>query len=420
MRINIFNWSTSFKKFSGLFLLKIFSSILSIIFLMVITNKFTSDEVGSFFVSFTLLSFLALLSKFGLDIEVSKQITKNEICNNSKKASTLIANSIILILFFSCSALFLLFFLNRYIYKVPNLNVILLLALPFYSLLLFYSTLYKAIDRQYLSILFENIILYLILIIFLFFLSSSKFYFIYNFFLILILFNLFLCVKNFKLKILFTNFFVKIPSKLSLIKNGFFILLPTTLTASYGFFDIIMLNNFAPVSSVSIYSVSSKISLIISFGISILNSLLLPIVPSLLQQRKGKAILFEVFNKIKYVLLFSIPVFLIFILFPRFILGFFGPFYESGNISLIILSIFHIFNVLTGGVTFVLLLSSIKKIVSYVLLISLILNLFLNYFLIPIYFHDGAAFATAFSSIFSCILLFLIYYNYLKRLDKIS
>jgi len=404
-----------FKKFSGLFLLKIFSTLLNFIFLLVITNKFSTDEVGSFFTSLAYLSFLALVSKFGIDIIVSKKIAENKM-HHTNQDSLLISQSIILIIFLSIFFLFLFIIFDYFIYQVPNINIILIYSLPFYSLLLFYSTIYKAMDNQFMSMIFENIILNFLLIIIVFFLSDNMFHHIYINFYILILFCLFLSVYFFKI-----NFDFNIPqvSTLSyLIKNGFYIFIPTLLTTSYGFIDIFMINHFAPISSVSIYSISSKISLLISFGVSILNSLLLPVVPGLIKQRKGRQVISEVTLRVKFILLSSIPIFLILIFFPKFILGFFGEDYIQGSISLIILSIFQFINVLTGGVTFVLLLSSIKKIVTLVLFASLLTNLLLNWFLIPVFFHDGAAFATAFSSIIACLVLFIVYYKHLIFLEN--
>ena len=83
------------------------------------------------------------------------------------------------------------------------------------------------------------------------------------------------------------------------------------------------------------------------------------------------------------------------LLFPEFLLGFFGAEYRQASLILQILVIGQFINVITGSVGFLLNMSGHEKDMRNVVFFSGPLSLGLGFFLTPIYGTTGAAIATA-------------------------
>jgi O-antigen/teichoic acid export membrane protein len=103
------------------------------------------------------------------------------------------------------------------------------------------------------------------------------------------------------------------------------------------------------------------------------------------------------------------------IIFNQWFLSLFGEEFKTGSIALIILCFIHLINSAVGSVGIIMQMTGKQKQYQYIAIISLGINLLLNFILIPQYGINGAAIATAISlslwNVSGCI--------YLKRKENI-
>jgi len=403
-----------FKKFSTLFFLKQFGYLLKLIFYYLLAKKFSQEDVGIFFFNFTLLTILGVISRLGLDIIVPKKISqfisKNQItaCHCILKKTTLItfSSSIFLLLIFSC--------INFNFFQIKNFYLPLLIFLPFFSLIPLLSNFYKSLNKQHLSIIFEIISTYFVLTFLLVFnhnINFDNFIFYFGFTLI---FSLFFFLFFLPFRFINTRYLTFKRRNFS-FKESLSYLVYSLLSLGMGSIDILMLNQLGSPEYVATYSIALKIALLISFGLSIINSMMYPIIPPLLVIGDFIKIKFQLLRFSLLAACISIPLLLLVFFFPNQILLFFGDSYAAGANSLVILSIYQFINILTAGISFVLILSVMRNKLIFILFISFIINIILNYLLIPTFGVDGCAIATSLSSLIGLILSLIAYIDLTKN-----
>ena len=98
-------------------------------------------------------------------------------------------------------------------------------------------------------------------------------------------------------------------------------------------------------------------------------------------------------------LIISTPIFIAILIFPSFVLDFFGEEFTAGVIPLIILAIGQIINALCGPVMYLLNMTGKEKQARNIIIIASIINVALNLSFIPFYGLIGAAIATVVSTV---------------------
>ena len=79
---------------------------------------------------------------------------------------------------------------------------------------------------------------------------------------------------------------------------------------------------------------------------------------------------------------------------------------------MIVLSVGQLFAAFSGSTVILMNMTGKEKAVLYLLIISVVINLLLNYYLIPVLGINGAAFATSFSTILLNLLAVISIYRY--------
>ena len=98
-------------------------------------------------------------------------------------------------------------------------------------------------------------------------------------------------------------------------------------------------------------------------------------------------------------LIISTPIFIAILIFPSFVLDFFGEEFTTGVAPLIILAIGQIINAICGPVMYLLNMTGKEKQARNIIIVASIINIALNLYLIPIYGLMGAAIATGVSTV---------------------
>lgn len=177
--------------------------------------------------------------------------------------------------------------------------------------------------------------------------------------------------------------------------------------------NIFLLGRFGTTEDVGIFNLSLRISTVTSIMLTAILIMVSPKIAELYATGNIKKIAIVSQNATKIIFWTSVPLLLIFIFFPEFILGFFGHGFRSGWMVLIILSVGQFINAATGPVGNVLTMTGKQKAFTRVLLISTIIGVVLNFILIPYMGAEGAAYVNLISLCISNIVpLFIVKHYY--------
>jgi O-antigen/teichoic acid export membrane protein len=182
-----------------------------------------------------------------------------------------------------------------------------------------------------------------------------------------------------------------------LVKFSAPMLLSTSFLFIMGWIDTLMLGAMDTEANVGIYNVSVRISQIIAFPLTAVNSIIAPKISEFFTASQFNSLNKYVRNATKLVFITNLPLFLIIAIFPSFILSLFGEDFTFGINALYILLFGMLMNTLSGSVGNFLNMTGNQKIFQNILFVAAIINIFFNIILIPKYSIIGAAVANALS-----------------------
>lgn len=189
----------------------------------------------------------------------------------------------------------------------------------------------------------------------------------------------------------------RVPSWLRVSVPLFFI---SSMHIVYAQSDIIMLGILRDTTQAGIYHAASRIAYFIVFGLTASNVIMGPIIASLYGQKRQLELQRTLRVAALAVQLYSVPVTMIILTLGGWILSIFGRSFIIGNRALIILGVGYFFNVLSGPVSLLGSMTGYERQTAMLHLASVIGNLTLNMVLIPPFGIEGAAIATATTTIF--------------------
>ncbi len=176
--------------------------------------------------------------------------------------------------------------------------------------------------------------------------------------------------------------------------------------------DVLMLGCFQSSVEVGIYNAVSQIIMPLLMILMAFNSIFSPIVADFHNRKKLNELnhLFKIVSK--WIFLLTLPIFIIMVISAKEVLNIFGLEFVPGSKALLILGVFLFLSTILGPVTETLIMSGRQKIEFYNTLGGFIMNLVLNFLLIPKFGIVGAAIATGISllSLHLVRLFEIIYY----------
>lgn len=185
-----------------------------------------------------------------------------------------------------------------------------------------------------------------------------------------------------------------------LFKLSMPLLLAGSLVFWNSWIDTIMVGAFLTEQDVGIYNISLKLSgLLLLFWTSV-NVVVTPKFSELYSQNKIQELRKVIRYSSSVIFFCTLPLFLILVLFPDFILSIFGNEFVSGKNTLIILSIGNLAGAWAGSEGYFMQMTDSQIAFQNITLASSVLSFLLNYILIPAYGIEGAAIATCISIIF--------------------
>jgi O-antigen/teichoic acid export membrane protein len=175
--------------------------------------------------------------------------------------------------------------------------------------------------------------------------------------------------------------------------------------------DILIMGLFLSSDKIGIYKVSLSLAVLMSFLHNATNSIFAPIISDLTSNKNIKT-LQKVYSTVtKWVVTASIPMLISFMVFPSLVLSVFGQSYMKGNILLQALLVAEFSKVVVGANGYILNFSRYESLMVLNNTTVAILNVLLNFLLIPYIGVLGAAIASAVSlSILNFAKLAQVYY----------
>lgn len=172
--------------------------------------------------------------------------------------------------------------------------------------------------------------------------------------------------------------------------------------------DIIMLGSLATARDVGIYSAASRLAELALFALQSANIVVAPMISELhaqgdraqLQQLLGKAA--------RFVAIITLVVAGGLAVFGGVALGLFGPQFEVGHTALSILLAGCVVNALCGPVGYIATMTGLEKLAAVGQFMAAVVNVILNFALIPIYGLAGAAAATSVSMVLWNVILLAV------------
>lgn len=391
------------------FSLRILGIGLGYLFILLISRNFGAATLGVFTLSFTLLQIISVFGRFGLDTallrfvaEFSSQSKMGEAVDTYIKAfkfSFSVSVLLSILTYYSASFIANIIFDNNNLewsFKITALGIV-----PFTITYLNFETL-RALKMIRAYAFFQNVSIFLFstLALYIMIITMLKTNIsVISIFIGAVWITGF--ISQYKIVQVFKGYTTisELPLE-TILKTAFPMMVASSLMLIMGWTDTIMIGMFMNESSVGIYNVALKIATLTSITLIAINSIGAPKFAEFYAKRDIVG-LQRIVNQINRLVFWtSLPILLISVLFPEFILSIFGNEFKIAAWSLIILCIGQFINAASGSVGYILQMTGHQIIFQKIMLTSLLLNIVLNYILIPQYEITGAAFASMTSLIF--------------------
>ncbi len=180
-------------------------------------------------------------------------------------------------------------------------------------------------------------------------------------------------------------------------KSGLVLLLLTGMGFINARTDIVMLGAMKEAKTVGIYSVATAGASLVTFVLFSVNTSFGPILTRLYKTGEREVLQKEITYSARLAFLFSLPVSLILIVFGKWFLLLYGEEFTAGSVALAILCFGQLINVSAGSVGLILVMTGHEKEASLGFGVGALVNILLNFLLIPKWSKEGAAVATAVS-----------------------
>jgi O-antigen/teichoic acid export membrane protein len=406
-------------------LAKVFAMLLGIITSMMGARYYGADMIGLVAILASVMGIAGLFSLFGLSTAmlrfVPEYITKYSLDTGIlvyKKIMTLalILTSVVsLILYFSSDLIAVkIFHKDELIFFISILSIILAFR-TIYSLNMSMIRILKKI-KLFAIFEFTPKLVSLILLLILTFLFYNKYNLVYISFsipvIMALLTTIYLIFYLIQLRSQERPFFHHLPSYKKIFSVSFPMMIASGMSLIIGQTDIVMLGLFRSSEEVGIYSIVLSLSLITTFILNSINVIIAPKFSELFHAGEAEELKYIAQKATKLAFFSTLPILIFLLLFGRFFLSLYGSDFVFGYLALIFLVFSQFINAATGPVGYFLDMTGHQKKFRNIIIFSAILNILLNYILIPNYGIHGAAFA----SMLSVVLWNITAMFYIKKL----
>lgn len=393
------------------FVFKIVGIFISYLLTLYITNHYGATAYGTLTLLITIVAIFTLVPQFGMHDSLIRIVSELKILKRNNEIK-MVAKMVLLFVFVVGSVFaFLLYissniisnnFLNKDISELIKLVSVLILS---NALTVVMSTFFQGLGKikTFAIISFVlNSTIFLLLILF-----SNTVNTIYGLIVMAIISSI---VSFIIVAIILLVTFLKLKidkekktNKYSL-KEILKISSPMLMTSSFlmviYWSDVIMLGIYKSEADVGVYHVVQKLTTSTNFVLASVITVFAPKVTKLYVKNDIQRLAVLANQATKIIFFVSLPILVGLLSFSNFIMGLFGDEFILGVPALILLTIAQFVNVSTGAVGELLNMTNYQKTKQKIVMTAAVVNIILNYILIPIYSINGAAIATMISIIF--------------------
>lgn len=389
------------------FVLRIAGITMGYLFILLISRNLGAAAVGIFTLAFTVLQIASIFGRFGLDTALLRLVSESVAHNKMSEA----AGSYLKATLF---AFFLALFISVAIYLssetiaagvFSNLEltrafeIAAVGVVPMTLTYLNFETM-RAMKKIREYAFFQNVSTFLVATVLLFFIlgTDSGTTVTIAVFIVAVyvtwFFSQYKVMKFFRFKLTMQG-----REIFSMLKVSFPMMVASSLMLIMGWTDTIMIGIFMDENSVGVYSVALKVATVTSITLMAINSMSAPKFAEFYAKNDMISLQNVVSHASKLIFWTSLPILLICVMFPEFILGIFGHDFKMAAWALIVLCIGQFVNAASGSVGYILQMTGKEKVFQKIIVSALLFNVLLNYLLIPRYGINGAAIASMISMI---------------------
>lgn len=394
------------------FIIKCFGAGMSFFFSILISRMFDTSTVGLYYLAISVFNIAIIISKMGLENSLIKYVSIENSEKNGRTIKEIIISSIIIV---SIISIILIIFIAIFSYKISigifheqklslMIKVVILAILPNALLSICASSLKglgKIQEGMFLEsagVPFINVVLLII------------FYYVFNYKNSFVLISISYVISNIFISLVSFGVLKRNTKHLNDKKDNNFNVqvlmktaVPLLIVASTNYLlsstDTLMLGALKNPIEVGIYNISSKITMFPSMLLVAINSVVGPEFSIAVKNKNFDQVKGVLHTTSRIMLLIALAICSIFIIFSSYIISIFGAGYNSGQSIICIVSIGQFFVLATGPTANLLMMSGNEKHHRNITLFSAVLNILLNFLLIPNYGANGAALATTISLI---------------------
>jgi len=399
------DFSELLKKGGISFFLRIGGQIFGFLLTLLIARYFGAEGLGEYMLAVVVLRIFTLIAKLGMDTASIRFIAsfakqkkwKSLLYFREKVVSTLLVTSII-----SSS---LMYFLANAIANLLNINpeyirLFSFFILPMVFFILHYQSLRglkKIAEFSFFYRMSQALFTIIAFFILLQYINDSIVpFYAYATSLIIVSILAFVVFRSaLKVKIE-ENVEEEIEEKS--LKNILAVAMPLMFAQSVQFImawtDKLMIGNMMTAEDVGVYGVAFRLSMFASISLMAINSIASPKFAEMYGDNNIEGLKKVAQQSTKMIFWSTLPLVILFFMFPELLLGFFGEQFKIGVYAFLLLSFGKLISSFSGSVGNLLQMTGKQLIYMNVLLVGAIINVLLNYFLIPIYGINGAAIAS--------------------------
>ena len=398
-------------KGSGIsFFLRFGGLIIGYLLTLIIAHLFGADGLGEYILAITILRLFTLLAKVGLDIASIRFIASFASKNKWRSIFSFRKHVLLILSVSSIISSLLMYFLAIPIsdlihinYRYIQLNAFFVLPMAFF--MVNYESL-RGLKRIAEFSFFYRVsqgLFSIILIIILYQFCKSSEIPVYAYLIsVLIVSILSFLSFTYCLKVMSDGqeeAVLEVQSYSNLLKISIPLMFAQSVQFIMSWTDKLMLGSMSSLDEVGIYHIAFKLSMFASVALMSINSIASPKFAEMFANNDMIGLKKVVLYSTKMIFWTSVPLVIIFFMFPEFLLGLFGKEFKVGVTAFILLSCGKLFSSFSGSVGNILQMTGNQNILAKILFCAAILNIALNLFLIPKYGINGAALASMISII---------------------
>ena len=376
------------------------------LFAILVIKYYGVNVYGFVTLSFTIIMISSVLCRFGFDISLTKVFGIENNSNSFNHYTFSVLSSIFLSLIFSATLFFLSTEISTLIFSKEEFDIYLkwtALSIPLWTLLLLNTGVFRGLAKvQYYATLdnFGRFLLSIVVLGFFLVLNDNNNNYepiiAHTIGLFLLLIISFFWIN----KVLVSDQKISLKKSKKFIQNSFPIMLTSSIVIFLAWSDKILLGIFNTEKNLAIYDISMRIATLLTFNLEGINSILSSKISKFYSEKKMIELNRVIQFSSKINIITAIIIFLTIFIFSNSILRFFGNEFLEGQSVLFILLIGQLCNSYCGPVGNIMLMTGNQVPFRNILAGALILNLVLNFFLIPKFGIIGASIATSLSLIF--------------------